>query len=210
MQKHRKCWICQQEYPTTAEFFYKDKNDKYGFSKRCKECNKIANKRYREKNPDYFSKKCLEAYQKRKLENPKYNVDRYSKYREQYLSRRKNWSASEYGRLYDIFSAARTRAKKKKIEFDLTMDFVIKMFSNQGSLCALTGLKLNTGFKQKGNNWNPYCPSIDKIDSEKGYTKDNIRIVSVIANLSLNQFGDIVFDEMCRSYINKKYGFNVI
>jgi hypothetical protein len=211
MQEHakRKCWICKDEFPLTCDFFYKDKKDKYGFQKRCKNCNKITNKRYANKNPTYFKEKCLKAYEKRKLENPNYNVDRYSKYREQYLFRRKEWSSSEYGRLYNIFSSARARAKNKNLEFDLTPDFIFKMFDYQNGLCALTGLKLDTGFKIKGVNFNPYAPSIDKIDANNGYSKDNVRIVSVIANLSLNGFGDSIFDKMCRSYVNNKYGIDI-
>ena len=208
MQEHtkRKCWICKDEFPLTSDFFYKDKKDKNGFQKRCKNCNKITNKRYINKNPEYFKEKSIIAYKKIKSENPNYNVDRYSKYREQYLFRRKEWSSSEYGRLYDIFSAARTRAKNKNLIFDLTLDFIFKMFDNQNGVCSLTGLKLDTGFKIRGVNFNPYAPSLDKIDANKGYIRDNVRIVSVIANLSLNGFGDLIFDEMCRSYVNKKYG----
>jgi hypothetical protein len=212
MQEHakRKCWICQEEFPLTFEFFYKDKKDKTGFQKRCKECNKITNSRYKNKNPNYFKEKSILAYKKRKTENSNYNVDRYSKYREQYLKRRKEWSSSEYGRLYDMFSAARTRATKKNLEFDLTPDFVFEMYNNQNGLCSLTGLKLDTQLKLNNVNYNPYAPSLDRIDANKGYTKENVRVVSVIANLSLNGFGDVVFDEMCRSYVNKKYGIKLI
>jgi hypothetical protein len=109
-----------------------------------------------------------------------------------------------------MFSAARTRATKKNLEFDLTPDFVFEMYNNQNGLCSLTGLKLDTQLKLNNVNYNPYAPSLDRIDANKGYTKENVRVVSVIANLSLNGFGDVVFDEMCRSYVNKKYGIKLI
>ncbi len=40
----------------------------------------------------------------------------------------------------------------------------------------------NTVLKQTGTNSYPNSPSIDRFDSNKGYTKDNIRIVSAKAN----------------------------
>lgn len=49
-------------------------------------------------------------------------------------------------------------------------------------------------------------PVLDKyrknyIDSTLGYTKDNVRLVCTIVNMALNEFGDIIFDKMCRAYV---------
>lgn len=206
----RICWICKTEYPLTREFFYKDSKDKSGLQKRCIECNKKTNKRFSEKNPEYSSDKGKERYHKVKGDNPSYNKERYSIYREQYLKRRKEWSSSEYGRLYNIYCAAKQRSSKKKIPFSISFDDVIKMFNDQQGLCSLSGMKLITNeIREEGKNYYPYAPSIDKIDPTKGYVLDNIRIVSVIVNLSLNTFGDVVFDEMCKSYIEKKYNIKL-
>jgi hypothetical protein len=206
----RKCWICQLEFELNNKFFYKDKKDKTGFQKRCKDCNKITNKRFQDRNPDYFNKNSVEAYERRKKENPNYNIDRYSKYRQQYLDRRSNWSNTEYGRLYDIYYAAKNRSAKKKIEFEITFENVLDMFKEQDGKCFLSGMKLDFSKKIKGVHYNPLAPSIDKIDASKGYVKGNIRIVAVIVNLSLNGFGDAMFDLMCRSYILNKYKIEVV
>jgi hypothetical protein len=206
----RLCWICKTEYPLNREHFYKDSKDSKGFQKRCIECNKKTNKRYLNNNPEYFQDKSKERYEKVKEDNPNYNRDRYSLYREQYLKRRKDWCLSEYGRLYNLFDAARSRSKKKNIPFNLTMDSVIKMFDDQDGKCAITGIKLITDEPREANkNFYPYAPSIDKIDPEKGYVLYNIRIVAVIVNLSLNSFGDSVFDTMCKAYILKQYNITI-
>ena len=206
----RVCWICKTEYPLDRDHFYKDSKDKSGFQKRCIECNKKTNKRYIEKNPDYFPNKGKERYHNEKSINPNYNKNRYSKYKEQYLKYRKDWKLTEYGRIYDIFSAAKSRSLKKKIPFDLTFEDVIKMYHEQDNKCALTGLALITNEqREEGIHYYPFAPSIDKIDPSKGYVLGNIRIVAVITNLALNGFGDRIFDQMCRAYIEKNYNIKI-
>jgi hypothetical protein len=39
----------------------------------------------------------------------------------------------------------------------------------------------------------PYAPSLDRIDSARGYEIDNIRWVCVAVNFMMNQWGDEVF-----------------
>ena len=47
----------------------------------------------------------------------------------------------------------------------------------------------------------PTAMSIDKINSLKGYTKDNVRLVITAMNLALNEFGTDFFENMICSYI---------
>jgi hypothetical protein len=48
--------------------------------------------------------------------------------------------------------------------------------------CPVLGLKLEWGFKQNGFA-SPGTPSVDRFDNSKGYTPDNIRIISNRANI---------------------------
>lgn len=41
-----------------------------------------------------------------------------------------------------------------------------------------------------------------RIDSKGGYTKDNVRLVCIIVNFALSEFGDLSFDKMCKAYCN--------
>ncbi|WP_295403742.1 hypothetical protein [uncultured Thiocystis sp.] len=49
----------------------------------------------------------------------------------------------------------------------------------------------------------PWMPSVDRIDSRLGYTPDNIRLVTVAANLAMGTWGDEVLykmaDAICRN-----------
>lgn len=46
-----------------------------------------------------------------------------------------------------------------------------------------------------------YAPSLDRIDPEKPYLRDNCRLVRVCVNFALNAFGDEVFEEMTEAAV---------
>lgn len=47
-------------------------------------------------------------------------------------------------------------------------------------------------------------PSIDRIDSNKGYVRGNIRIVCYIANLAMSQFGEGALEFLLHYYAQSK------
>jgi hypothetical protein len=76
----------------------------------------------------------------------------------------------------DIFALKRIkeRAKEKGLEFNLTREDI-----DYPSVCPVLGLSLersNDGIPKKNS------PSVDRIDPSKGYTKDNIQVISQLAN----------------------------
>lgn len=80
--------------------------------------------------------------------------------------------------------AARYRAKKKGLEFTITLEDVRALAEKQNNKCALTGVELN--WDPKANRGSRRCPadrgSLDRIDSRKGYTLDNIQLLTDFAN----------------------------
>ena len=75
-----------------------------------------------------------------------------------------------------LFHLAKRRAEKKKIEFSLTKEIVKAKFP-EDNICPVTKKPFLFGIENKN-----YNPSIDRIDNNKGYTKDNIVIVCHIVN----------------------------
>lgn len=74
-----------------------------------------------------------------------------------------------------LFSCSRRRAQKRGIEFSIDLsDIVIPEF------CPILGVKLATGIKQ--GRMNDLNPSLDRIDSSKGYVKGNVWVISWHAN----------------------------
>lgn len=74
-----------------------------------------------------------------------------------------------------LLSRAKGRAKRKNLQFNLELeDIVVPQY------CPVLGIKLEPN--RGGEKVAPNSPSIDRIDNNKGYTKDNIKIISHKAN----------------------------
>lgn len=69
-----------------------------------------------------------------------------------------------------LLYAARTRAKKKGLAFNLTNEWASSTWTGR---CALTGLP----FDPPSSMQSPMSPSIDRIDATKGYVIDNCRFI---------------------------------
>lgn len=72
-----------------------------------------------------------------------------------------------------VLPGIRARAKKRGLEFDLAPEDL-----RYPEYCPVLGIKLVPG-RVEGFN---ACPSVDRFDNTKGYTKDNIRVISARAN----------------------------
>lgn len=77
---------------------------------------------------------------------------------------------------YKIWYRAKSRAKIKKLEFNIQIEDIVVP-----SFCPVLGTSLSL----KDGDINT-SPSIDRIDSSKGYIKTNIRIISNRANILKN------------------------
>lgn len=87
------------------------------------------------------------------------------------------WYKTEKGRKYSMWQAAKLRAKKKSLQFSISVDDI-----KIPSVCPLLGLKLS--YEDFGIRFN--SPSLDRKDSSKGYTKENIWVISSRANILKN------------------------
>lgn len=97
-------------------------------------------------------------------------------------------------KLTAILNAARARALDRGIEFSLTRDQVALMIP---SVCPLLGIPLIVS-KELSHLGKDHAVSVDRIDSNLGYTMDNIQIISYRANRIKN---DATFEEFERMYI---------
>lgn len=78
---------------------------------------------------------------------------------------------------YSLVESAKTRSLKKNLTFDISVnDIIIPEY------CPALNIKLIKSSNRLSSN----SPSIDRIDSNKGYTKDNIQILSFKANAMKN------------------------
>jgi hypothetical protein len=85
--------------------------------------------------------------------------------------RKNNW---KYKPSLHMLNNSKQRAKGKGMEHTLLLEDIVIP-----EICPVLGIKLETGDRKNHNN----APSIDRIDNTKGYTKDNIMIISARANI---------------------------
>lgn len=103
----------------------------------------------------------------------------WSKYRKEYMT--------EYLKMYrglvrdnpkqklkNLLSAIKSRAKQRGLEFNLTLEDV----EDYPKVCPVLGIPIEI-YPERNS---PNALSIDRFDNSKGYTKDNIRLISLRAN----------------------------
>ena len=103
---------------------------------------------------------------------------------------RKNKTVGDAQHLFDMLEGASHRAKKYTVPYTLKVQDLRDIITDT---CPILGLKfeLNKQNQEWGkgknkNNWQT-SPSLDRIVPDKGYTKDNVIIISLMANSIKNQ-----------------------
>lgn len=90
-------------------------------------------------------------------------------------------------------------AEIRNIKVDLTMRDIYEVYIEQDKKCKLTGLPLT--FKMNGQDTSGTA-SVDRIDSNKDYTLDNIQIIHKHINKMKMEFDQDYFIEMCKLIAN--------
>lgn len=95
-------------------------------------------------------------------------------------------------------SALRKRARKRRLDFNLDSKWLNKKLSS--GVCEATGVSF---IINNDSTINPNHHSIDRIDSDKGYTKDNCKIVSQIYNVAKGDQSEEVLIEWAKLFVEK-------
>ena len=80
-----------------------------------------------------------------------------------------------------MMSQAKKRAKDKKLPFDLDLKYLRDIWPKD-NICPALSIELKRG---KGKMIDS-SPSLDRINNELGYVKDNVQVVSMLANLIMS------------------------
>ncbi len=87
-------------------------------------------------------------------------------------------------------------ASKRGLILDIKADDLVRLFAEQRGRCAYTGLGIHMN-----NNGRKCTASLDRIDSDNGYSIDNIQFVHKHVNLMKNVFSHDYFVAMCKSVV---------
>ncbi len=88
----------------------------------------------------------------------------------------------------------KNNAKERNISFNISPSDVLDLWRRQGGLCNKTGRVLTVGPRKSvgSHTW-----SINRIDSGKSYSVDNIELVHKFCNKIQNKYSDKVLDTFC-------------
>lgn len=103
---------------------------------------------------------------------------------------------------------AKSRAGTRGIEHSLTLEAVIAAYDAQAGACAVTGIPFDISERlESEEGWKrPYSPSIDRIDSRRGYTAENTRLVCSAVNNAMGSWGEAVFIHLAYALVAKRNG----
>jgi hypothetical protein len=96
----------------------------------------------------------------------------------------------------------RMHCKKSSKENTLTLQELKAQWERQAGICVYTGWPMKN--PQSTSHILPHTidrASVDRIDSSKGYTKDNIQFVCVIAQYAKHSFSENELLSFCRAVV---------
>lgn len=108
--------------------------------------------------------------------------------------------------LSHAMSRSKNRSIKKNIPFDLDLNYMVDLFDKQNGKCYYTNIQLNLA----SNACRHDSFTIDRLDSRRGYTKDNIVFSSYCVNSMKGTMNEVEFKEYLKTvlplldqYVNK-------
>ncbi len=104
------------------------------------------------------------------------------------------------GKLANLITTSRYRCKISKREHTINVDDLRKLYENQQGKCAISGKEMII----RGSNCaadSPFSISLDRIDSDLGYTKDNVWLVCTGVNLMKSRLKMDEFLDFCKSVV---------
>jgi hypothetical protein len=208
--QNAECSKCGTEKDIWTDYYWRRNGRRSNACKECvrtsqkeRTCNRYNNDpefrdRYRKYQSDYrkarsgdpfFQLKMKEREARHKVNSPLSSKEKGKRWRQRHPE-------------FQLWRGARERANKKGIEFTLTREWVLKRLAT--GVCEATGIRFNS--ETFIGRCGPYSPSIDRIDSSKGYTPDNCRMICWALNMGLSEWGEEVYLDIAKAFIEKSSG----
>ena len=151
-------------------------------------------------------KKCLCEINREKWADPSHK-ERCSEKRKLYhqtnrealLVRSADYYKTKRGRVKSMMKTARRRSNKFGEKPHITEEFLLELL--EPGVCSVTGIAFCYE-PVKNYKCNPYAPSIDRIDSNVGYIKQNVRMVIWQYNLMKGEISDSELLLICERLVN--------
>jgi hypothetical protein len=198
--------------------YNKSKSGRYGYMNVCRECRKEHRRTLNFTAPETGSKLCQQCNTVKdvndfyKDKSSSFGLHTYCKMCSVYNTQ--VWASTYDGFIKKIYTEIQHNLKKKakQLSFNITIEDIKQLYTKQKGLCALSGLTLTYNAlpkeKQEEHIIN-YCNiSVDRIDSTKGYEKDNIQLVCAIVNRMKTDMKDNTFIDFCKKIVEHNHAKN--
>jgi hypothetical protein len=121
-----------------------------------------------------------------------------NKYAKKYFKKYRKSNEERYLRNY--FSVKKSNSKRKNIVWDLDIEWFLTEYKKG---CALTNIPfyIDLDNKIKGS-YSPYQVSIDRIIPDKGYLKNNSRLILYSLNMFKSKWTDDIIYEIASQLID--------
>lgn len=174
MNDMKTCSCCKIE--KSVSDFAKDNSKTSGVKSICKECNRTSVKNWRVQNKEYRL-----SYDKQYYANNKEKIS---------VKNQKRYTNLTLDDKFD--QLVKTAGKRKNKKCFITVEHLHDVWQRQEGLCVYTKLPLTS----EGHQLNTV--SLDRVDSSKDYTVDNIQLVCVPINRMKLDYTEDQFIELCR------------
>ena len=168
------CTCCKVEKSVTE--FYKSKTQKYGVNSRCKKCASAKAREWALVNRD-----------KRLVQGRIYEAKNKDAIKERKKNKRESMTFDDRFNL--LIKNARAR---KEYVVSIDAEYLQSVYESQSGLCVYTKLPLLA----TGNQINTM--SLDRVDSNKDYSKDNVQLVCVAINKMKLNYTEDQFIQLCQ------------
>ena len=179
-----KCLLCHKIFLVENTSIVRHKSTK------CIDCGHLGRRK-----PQHLL--CLDRKRKQKVLSAEDKVA-YAAFRKQEKLKSRLTIA---GRAGELFRRSRQRAKECGMPFDLTAEWIAAKL--RIGTCEKTGAVLDFAHPESTQQYNWNAPSLDRIDSSKGYTIDNVQITTWRYNQSKNLMSDAELLEFCRLIVTR-------
>lgn len=104
----------------------------------------------------------------------------------------------------DFWCSIKKSAKARDLSFEISIEDAWNLFLKQNRKCALSGIELNFSHSKKLEKYKTnHTASLDRIDSNKGYSIDNIQWVHKDINKMKLDLPEDKFIEYCKLIVER-------
>lgn len=154
-------------------------------------------------SPEAYERKCQSIKKYYNSDTFKEKQRNYYNNKKQYLKEKASQNLiynKKHNPLMLLISSLKIRAKRRNLDFNITLEDLQNLWKNQKGLCYYTKIPMIYSFRLS-------CPkqmSIDRIDSSKGYTINNIVFCCQTINYAKHDYSFNDFTNFLKELIHFK------